>query len=170
MFRFAKLVGCVFCVIALLSMPILHAKEQKVFPAAPPPAQIADAKKVFISNGGVELGWISGGDNRPYNQFYAAMKDWGRYELVGAPADADLILNIRVKSGQQLRLVILDPKTHVVLWTFNEFSYQGDKQFNEAMDRLVTSMKQLVEPGPSASTKPKPSRPKPGDMIPIPKL
>ncbi len=153
-----------FLTIALLSAPSLQAKKQKeVFPAAPLPVQIAVAKKVFVSNGGFErYNWL-GEEDRLYNQFYAAMKDWGRYELVSAPADADLILDIRAISvesttHERLRLVILDPKTHVALWTFNEFiDYLDDKQFDEAMDKIMADMKQLVEPVSSASTKPKPS-------------
>ena len=30
-----------------------------------------------------------------YNEFYAAMKSWGRYELVSSPADADMVFEIR---------------------------------------------------------------------------
>ena len=38
----------------------------------------------------------SGGPDRAYNEFYAAMKTWGRYELVAAPRDADLVFEIRL--------------------------------------------------------------------------
>src|SRR5882724_4612212 len=67
---------------------------------APVPTQILAAKKVFISNaGGDELFYedplFDGGPDRAYNQFYASMKTSGRYELVGAPSDADLLLEIR---------------------------------------------------------------------------
>jgi hypothetical protein len=66
-----------------------------------------------------------------YNEFYAAMKDWGRYELAATPAEADLIYEVafcsygrsdEVYQGSgmapqepQVRLVISDPKTRVVL-------------------------------------------------------
>ena len=47
------------------------------------PAQIITAKKVFISNGGVDSAALAafkraGDANEPYNRFYAAMKSWGR--------------------------------------------------------------------------------------------
>ena len=38
---------------------------------------------------------VPGGSNEPYNRFYAAMKSWGRYELVASPADADWVFEIR---------------------------------------------------------------------------
>jgi hypothetical protein len=60
-------------------------------PAAPRPAQIVAAKKVFISNAGV-------GTDMTYDQFYAAIKGWGRYELVASPADADLVFEISFSS------------------------------------------------------------------------
>src|SRR5215471_5988668 len=52
-------------------------------PPAPLPAQIVSGKRVFISYAGGELkDWFNGGPNRVYDQFYAEMKQWGRYELV----------------------------------------------------------------------------------------
>jgi len=50
--------------------------------AAPIPAQILTAKKVFIANGGgdksgYEGATYSGGPDRAYNEFYSVMKAWG---------------------------------------------------------------------------------------------
>ena len=101
---------------------------------APVPAQILTAKKVFISNAGEDgtsLAVLERGEaNRPYNRFYAAMKSWGRFELVGAPSDAELVFEVRLTSqlsecgcggapfsSPQLELTILDAKTHFKLWT-----------------------------------------------------
>lgn len=132
------------------------------------PPQIAAAQKVFISNaGGSSLDAIldetifNGGPDRPYNQFYAAMKSWGRYELVSSPADADLVLEIswsltdtglRLPVLGQLRLVIIDPKTHITLWNITEY-VQGamllgnrDKNFDEAMTTVVNRLKILAVP------------------------
>jgi hypothetical protein len=82
-----------------------------------------------------------------YNEFYAAMKDWGRYELAATPAEADLIFEVRFAvtvgprkvyqgSGMapqepQVRLVISDPKTRVVLWAFTEPIKQAALPANE---------------------------------------
>ncbi len=100
----------------------------------PVPAQIVNAKSVFISNTAPD-GMPSlilekfGEPNRPYDQLYVAMKTWGRYELAGSPADADLVLEIHFSrsvytgglgQGAEFYLSILDVKTHFVLWTLVE--------------------------------------------------
>jgi hypothetical protein len=141
------------------------------------PALIVSAKKVFISNAGggcSPFGNVvfSGGPNRPYNQFSAALKGWGRYELVAAPADADLAFEISFTcpsagmnggsrpptNDPQLRLVILDVKTHITLWGITEHvelaMMQGnrDKNFDRAMKKLTDDLKSLAagSPPPSA--------------------
>jgi hypothetical protein len=85
-----------------LSGSFIQAQAPKETAPAPLPAQIISAKKVFIANAGQEsnpnagiFGKYSGGINRAYNQFYSALKNWGRYELVSNPADCDLVLEIR---------------------------------------------------------------------------
>jgi hypothetical protein len=120
--------------------------------AAPVPEQIAKAKTVFISNAGADGAVVSytGGDARPYNQFYAAMKSWGRYQLAPAPAGSDLVFEL-LFADTRLRLRILDPSTHVALWTFNVYVKQGnlqgsrDKNFDDAMDRLMAGVKELAD-------------------------
>src|SRR5882672_11130122 len=129
----------VLFVIGLLSLPLLSAEKPKAaVPLAPVPSLIAAAKKVFISNApGTSLPTYFGGPDRTYNEFYAAMRGWGHYELVAAPSEADLILEISFSSSlsavggtstsgcfsssdNELRLVILDAKMRVPLWWFNE--------------------------------------------------
>jgi hypothetical protein len=129
----------VLFVIGLLSLPLFSADKPKdTVPPAPIPSPIAAARKVFISNApGNNLPTSLGGPDRAYNEFYAAMKSWGHYELVAAPSDADLILEISFTSSlsgvsgtsnsgcssssdNELRLVILDAKMRVPLWWFNE--------------------------------------------------
>jgi hypothetical protein len=108
---------------------------------APIPAQILSAVKVFIANaGGDETRYddplYSGGPDRTYNEFYAAMRSWGRYQLVAAPADANLVFEIRLTvirlrregvlsddsptTDSQFRIVIRDPRTHQILWALTE--------------------------------------------------
>ena len=91
----------VLLVVGLLSLPLLSADKPKdAVPPAPVPSPIAAAKKVFISNApGSSLPASFGGPDRTYNEFYAAMKGWGPYELVAAPSDADLILEISFTSS-----------------------------------------------------------------------
>ena len=157
----------------ILIIPVLNAQPTKDTPRAPVPAQISKAKTVFISYAGQEknpkaqaFGEYSGDSDRTYNEFYAAMKNWGRYELVNAPADCDLVFEISfadpmggggVFKGDtigpvdepQFRLVIADPKTHVTLWAFTEHVHganrQGnrDKNFDQAMAKIVDDVKEL---------------------------
>lgn len=130
-------------------------QAHEVLPA-PVPAQIRAGKKVFISNGGGDRQFsYSGGPQRLYNQFYAAIKDWARYEIVGSPAEADLVFEISFSNtyaglGDQFRLVILDPGTRVVLWPFTEriafASRQAnrDKNFDQALNLLVNDVRNAV--------------------------
>src|SRR5260370_29492331 len=93
--------GIVFVALAIawVAVPNLRAQNKKEFLPAPLPSQIYTAKKVFVSNGGDEtLGDYSGGPDRAYNQLYAALKGWGRYELETAPADAEVVFEISFAS------------------------------------------------------------------------
>ena len=157
--------------LVLYSLSTLQAQDQHTAARAPVPSQIVSAKKIFISNGGQEgvprLGTFSGEPERTYNQFYAAMKDWGRYELVSAPSDADLILEVsfavpaaasNVFKGDTLndpyvprfRLLVLDPKTHFTLWAFNEnvdwaiLAGNRNRNFDQGMTNLVNDFEKLA--------------------------
>lgn len=74
----------ILCLVALV--PTLLAKTRKDVPAAPLPAEIVSAQKIFLSNGG--------GSDLAYDAFYAAIKKWGKYQIVGSPAEADLIVEL----------------------------------------------------------------------------
>jgi hypothetical protein len=146
----------------------LSAQQAKGPEPAPVPPQIAAAKKVFISNAGGESfegifdqTVFDGGPDRPYNQFYAALKDWGRFEIVSSPADADIVLEIswvltdtglRLPVLGQLRLGIIDPRTHVKLWNLTEYVRGAillgnrDKNFDQAMTTILNRMKLLAVP------------------------
>lgn len=139
-------------------------------PAAPLPSQVSTAKKIFISNGGglLDSNLVSGDARRQYNQFYADIQAWGRYELVGSPAEADLVLQIsvtyipreigaEVRPFPSFRLALLDPKTNVSLWVIDEFLVEKpglslireknrDKAFDEAISKLVNDLKMLSAP------------------------
>ena len=89
-------IRCVGLAAALMVAPVLGAQATKVTAAAPIPAQIGAARKVFIANDGADLAGQAvfkraGEPEAAYNHFYAAMQAWGRYELVSTPADADLV-------------------------------------------------------------------------------
>lgn len=152
---------------------VAEAQQPKGPPPAPIPPQIAAAKKAFIANGGgasfetiLEQTVFSGGPDRPYNQLYDAMKSWGRYELVGSPSESDLVFNVRwnlTDTGLklpvlgELQVEIVDPKTQVTLWAFDEYVRGAillgnrDKNFDRAMKAIQERMKKLVEAPASGS-------------------
>jgi hypothetical protein len=142
---------------------VLFAQTANNTPAAPLPSQILTAKKVFVANTGEgydSRAW-SGGPDRMYNEFYAALKSCGRYELVTAPADSDLLMKVNVVSNPlewQFQLMLLDPKTQTPLWTIYEpikitgLQKTRDKNFDDAINKLVGDLKALTAP-PAGSAK-----------------
>ncbi len=144
----------------LLLQPTL-AKNRKDVPVAPLPAEIVGAKKIFLSNGG--------GSNLAYDAFYSEMKQWGRYEIVGSPYEADLIVELayRVERGgtsvwsstntynnttqvhsaqivdPQLVLTIYDAKTKTSLWSETDHRRLARRQKNREKE-IVNSAQRLV--------------------------
>jgi hypothetical protein len=153
--------------IAAGSLAAQQPKQNSLAPA-PVPSQILTTKKIFISNvpGTLFLVPRNAEDDpyRPYNQFYASMKSWGYYELVSAPADADVIFEISIADRPTLGnasvqtsvhlacldLTIRDPKTQAVLWWFAERvqganrTATGEKNYNQAMTNLLSDVKKLA--------------------------
>ena len=135
---------------------------------APVPASIGAGKKAFVSNAGMDGTSFSafqrlGEADQPYNAFYAAMKSWGRFDLAGAPGDADLIFEVSFASpmtdcgkatfyGLQMQLRIIDARTHFILWSLTQPMGGGlggrketfDKNFDKALADLMTRVKDLV--------------------------
>jgi hypothetical protein len=135
---------------------------------APVPRAIAAARKVFISNAGADnLSRIvfSGAPNRCYNDFYRQVQALDRFEIVSNPAEADIVLEISLRFSEArvnntirqwlLRLRILDPKTQIVLWSFDASSEQGgiratsDRNLDVAMNQIVSDLKALAGAPPS---------------------
>ena len=61
-------------------------RNRKDIPPAPLPTVVANAKTVFLANGG--------GSDLAYDAFYNAMKDWKHFKIVGSPDEADLIIEM----------------------------------------------------------------------------
>jgi hypothetical protein len=164
-----------FCIVAafLFSATLLatNAWAQEApaeAPPAPVPVQITSAKKIFISNAGVEgysANGYSGSPNRTYNEFYAAMKTWGQLQIVATPAEADVIFEIvqvNLPNGNavpipQLTARILDPKTRVTLWVVTvevkvaNLPTTAKKNYDVAMTEFVNQVKILVLPAAPAA-------------------
>jgi hypothetical protein len=129
--------------------------------AAPVPTAIFSAKTVFISNTSGQSWLAANLRDLAYSEFYAAMKDWGRYQLVSSPADADLVIEIRLaytaSNPRSLRATVRDPKTRTILWAFTEYDQPAAraatdrKNFDQAMAALVNDLKQLTASAPTAN-------------------
>ena len=173
-------ISCAVLMLTLLSS--FTAAQTKQIPPAPIPTQISTAKRVFVANGGgddpgISESFFNRDVDRAYNQFYAAMKSAGRYELVGSPAEADLLFEIRflvqpsdtkVFKGDtfgptydpHFRLEIRDPKTNALLWGFTEHMewaiLQGNRNrnFDQASARIVTDVLALGTRALAAATTP----------------
>src|SRR5712692_2027209 len=147
----------------LLSSSLAGANDKKKdVPVAPLPAVIVNAKKIFLSNGG--------GSNLAYDAFYSKMKEWGKYEIVGSPEEADLIVELsyrvedkgtrvwsstntynnttQVHSRQiidpQLILTIYDAKTKNSLWSETDHRRLARRGKNREKE-TVNSAKRLVD-------------------------
>ena len=137
---------------------------------APVPPALLNAKTVFISNAGADSGLFphpfSGDPDRPYNEFFANIQAWSRYQIVTDPSEADLVFELRLiapygpsnpnkQNGAadplpMFRLVILDRKTHYVLWALTEsieFAFlqkTHDHNFDEALSAITLDLKRLT--------------------------
>jgi hypothetical protein len=158
--------------VSMIASATFAAQDPGIPPSAPVPLQILNGKKVFVSNATGESIVPAGSGELTYNQFYASLKNWGRYELAAVPGDADLIFEIHYEAGSgwvavyngeggsvqipQIRLIILDPKTWTALWAFTEPVQQAAKKstgmqnFQQAMVRLMGALKTLI-PVPKAA-------------------
>jgi hypothetical protein len=154
-FTFAVIVG-----------PALIGQQAKEIASAPIPAQILAARKVFIANAGADIAAQAtfkraGQPDQAYNNFYAAMQSWGKFDLVSNPADADLVFEIRFAAplyyngnlasyAPQFGLNIVDVKTHFVLWSLAE-PVEGAfrkttwlKNFDQGLGLLMDDLKKLT--------------------------
>ena len=151
---------------------------------APVPALLTAGRKVFLSNGGAEAGLFphpfTGTQDRGYGRLYAALGGTSRFELVGSPADADLVMELRLtapagslggdkKKGTEdalpaFTLTIYDRPTHYVLWVISQTVDQAnlqkthDKNFDDALGMLD---KQLLMVASGATPAPTSAAPTP---------
>jgi hypothetical protein len=162
-----KAISVVVLGVLLFSQPGAG-KDKKTVAAAPLPAAIVNAKRIFLANGG--------GSNLAYDAFYSSMKEWGKYEVVGSPDEADLVVELafRVdKNGSrvwtstntythttqlhsaeivdpQLVLTIYDAKTKNSLWSETDhrrlarLAKNREKETVNSAQRLVDDLRARV--------------------------
>jgi len=155
-----KLAVFVFLLIVASS---LVGKTRKDIPAAPLPTAITNAHRVFLSN--------RGGSELAYDAFYSGMKSWGKFEIVGSPDDADLIVELayrvedhgtRVWSSTntyngatqvhsreivdpQLLLTIYDAKTKNSLWSTIDHRRLARREKNREKETINSAQRLLDE-------------------------
>ena len=149
--------------VALLPSAFVLAQQPAPTAAAPVPAALRSATKIFVSNAGGDSGLFpspfSGDPSRGYNQLYAGLKANSQYQLVSDPSEADLVLELQLtapngpSNGSKVngssdpvpmfRLVVYDAKSHFVLWAFTQsieiafLQKTHDKNFDEALNNIL---------------------------------
>lgn len=133
-------------------------------PTAPLPSALAKATKLFIGNAGDQE---NADCLRSYNAFYDGISKLGRFTLVLGPNDADLVLELHYEIGlgkavgsgdgiRQFRVVIEDPHSRIILWSFTErtnyavFQKNRNKNLDETIASLVSDFNLLAAPQPVA--------------------
>ena len=134
-------------------------------PGGPLPARIASAHAILLTNAGITAR-LGLDPNQLYNDIHQRLADWGFYQLVSSPQEADLIFQLdeidprngdNVTPGTDLynrtpyfRVVILDAKTGLNLWTVTSPIYlRRGKNYAHWMDiseqNLITRLKGLAQ-------------------------
>ena len=147
----------------LVAVSSLAAKTRKDIPPAPLPTAITNAHTVFLSN--------RGGSELAYDAFYSEMKTWARFNIVGSPDDADLIIELsyrvedhgtRVWSSTntyngatqvhsremidpQLLLTIYDAKTKNSLWSTIDHRRLARREKNREKETINSAQRLLDE-------------------------
>ena len=134
-------------------------------PNGPLPARIASAHNVLLTNVGItaRLGLDT---NQLYNDIHARLAQWGYYQLVSSPQQADLIFQLdeidprngaNVTPGTDVynrtpsfRIVILDAKTGIALWTVTAPIYITGRKtsahwIDVSEEGLITRLKALAQ-------------------------
>lgn len=152
-------------VLALTLLSALPAvAKTHIAPPAPLPAQVTQAKTVFLLNGG--------GNDAAFDEFYQDVKSWGKYQIVGSPDQADIVLTLHYAwfdDGEtstayynaythqtntnttedhhaQVQLSVYDARTKQPLWSTDDgpksyLRWRYKKEVLKAVDRVVEDMK-----------------------------
>jgi 5-formyltetrahydrofolate cyclo-ligase len=145
-----------------MSLNAVAGKSRKDVLIAPLPAVIVNSEKVFLTNGG--------GSDLSYDTLYSEMKTWGKYQIVGSPDQADLIIELayRVEHGgtrvwssnnsydgttqvhstqivdPQLVLTIYDAKSRNSLWSTIDHRRLARREKNREKE-TINSAERLVD-------------------------
>lgn len=155
------------CTAAYLCLGTAARAQVQDPPTAPLPSVLASATKLFLGNAGDQE---NADCLRAYNDFYADVVRLGRFQMVADPAEADLVLELHYEldlgqaiashdsnhSVRQFRVVLLEPHTHVVVWSLTErtnyavFQKNRNKNLDETVDVLAQDLGSLLSAQPVA--------------------
>ena len=143
--------------ILVLSSTIAFPKEKEKVqppPPAPLPDRVLQAKTVMLRSPGFtnRAGYPAGDFEAcsvAYDEAYKRLHEWGRFQVVGDPKKADLILvlepdylysipvfwPLRCPLAAFLRLTLVDPKTK--LWVWNDTYTHALREKNRAKDTVL---------------------------------
>jgi hypothetical protein len=139
-------------------------KHRKDIPEAPLPGIIQQATAAFVVNGG------GNGNELAFDAFYASIKQWGKYQMAGKPADAQIIIELdyrivdegtrvwsstntyngrtqvysRRVTDPQLILTIYDAATKDLLWSTTDHRRLARLEKNKEKE-TINSAERLVE-------------------------
>ena len=123
--------------------------------AVPLPAALTHATKLFLGNAGDQE---NADCLRAYNDFYQGLGGLGRFTLMDDPNQVDLVLELHYEialgqsigssqglsgnSIRQFRLVMIEPRSHAVLWSITERTNYAirQKNRNSNLDETVTAL------------------------------
>lgn len=163
------------CAPLLCTAIVVSAAEIRNAAQPPTPPAILHARTVFLSNESADSGLIpdiySGTPDRGFNEFYSALQASHRFEIVSNPAQADLVLSLRLVAPIDVaaareeprpqgfpqplplfRLKIYDRPSHYVLWTLTEpiqkalLQHNNNKNFDQAVAALAADLQKLAGP------------------------
>ena len=146
-------------------------KSRKDVPRAPLPAQIVNAKTIFLVNAGGKDPAIENDNSAElvYDVVYGEFKDWGKYAIVDSPDKAELVITVSYgaenqrtttrtvyntytglpqtitddRSDPTLRMAIVDPKTKAALWQTTELREKARRQKNREKN-LIEAAKRMI--------------------------
>ena len=142
-------------VITASAVPLFTQAPQSSAPSfavAPLPALLSHTQSIFIGNAGDQK---NADCLRAYSDFYTGIDNLHHFTLVAKPEEADLIVELHYEislaasrvsgddQSRQFRAVLLDSKTHTVIWSLTEQSNYAGRQKNRDRN-LDTAVSALV--------------------------
>jgi hypothetical protein len=90
--KFERALFAVF-VAGAIAAPVLSASDQDAA-AVPLPAALIAARTIYVVNGGVH--------ERIFTRCVSDLQKWGRYTIIGEPAEADLTMTLSAQPAQSV--------------------------------------------------------------------